>query len=106
MKGASRIYSLQWPSYQVVGSLQVQHWLNQLCEELSERLLSDLDQNKRIAHTLMMHGTAYKVPICFVFEPSLFYPIKFSPTSGDTLKFCVRFLSILLCPDHDYPSGQ
>ncbi|CAN6553648.1 unnamed protein product [Malus baccata var. baccata] len=38
----------------------VQHWLNQLCEELSERLLSDLDQNKRIAHTLMMHGTAYK----------------------------------------------
>ncbi|XP_068323488.1 DNA polymerase eta [Pyrus communis] len=38
----------------------VQHWLNQLCEELSERLQSDLDQNKRIAHTLMMHGTAYK----------------------------------------------
>ncbi|KAK9267658.1 hypothetical protein L1049_010089 [Liquidambar formosana] len=38
----------------------VQHWLNELCEELSERLLSDLDQNKRIAHTLTLHARAYK----------------------------------------------
>ncbi|EOX96839.1 DNA polymerase eta, putative isoform 3 [Theobroma cacao] len=38
----------------------VQHWLNQLCEELSERLCSDLDQNKRIAHTLTLHVRAYK----------------------------------------------
>ncbi|KHG02850.1 DNA polymerase eta [Gossypium arboreum] len=38
----------------------VQHWLNQLCEELSERLCSDLDQNKRIAHTLTLHARAYK----------------------------------------------
>ncbi|GMI90780.1 Y-family DNA polymerase H [Hibiscus trionum] len=38
----------------------VQHWLNQLCEELSERLCSDLDQNKRMAHTLTLHARAYK----------------------------------------------
>ncbi|KAK7368591.1 hypothetical protein VNO80_10619 [Phaseolus coccineus] len=38
----------------------VQHWLNQLCEELNERLYSDLDQNKRIAQTLTLHGRAYK----------------------------------------------
>lgn len=43
--------------------LQVQHWLNELCEELSERLRSDLDQNKRIAHTLTLHARAYKVVI-------------------------------------------
>ncbi|MBA0566244.1 hypothetical protein Golob_011077 [Gossypium lobatum] len=40
--------------------VNVQHWLNQLCEELSERLCSDLDQNKRIAHTLTLHARAYK----------------------------------------------
>ncbi|XP_027345129.1 DNA polymerase eta [Abrus precatorius] len=38
----------------------VRHWLNELCEELNERLHSDLDQNKRIAHTLTLHARAYK----------------------------------------------
>ncbi|KAJ8765912.1 hypothetical protein K2173_020428 [Erythroxylum novogranatense] len=38
----------------------VQHWLNQLCEELSERLCTDLDQNKRIAHILTLHASAHK----------------------------------------------
>lgn len=38
----------------------VAHWLKQLCEELSERLLADLDQNKRMAHTLTLHVRAYK----------------------------------------------
>ncbi|KAJ8426276.1 LOW QUALITY PROTEIN: hypothetical protein Cgig2_021591 [Carnegiea gigantea] len=38
----------------------VSHWLKQLCEELSERLVADLDQNKRIAHTLTLHVRAYK----------------------------------------------
>lgn len=40
---------------------QVEHWLNQLCEDLSERICSDLDQNKRIAQTLTLHVSAYKV---------------------------------------------
>ncbi|XP_062012253.1 DNA polymerase eta isoform X1 [Rosa rugosa] len=38
----------------------VQHWLNELCEDLSERLQLDLDENKRIAHTLVLHANAYK----------------------------------------------
>ncbi|KAL6992115.1 DNA-directed DNA polymerase, partial [Sarracenia purpurea var. burkii] len=38
----------------------VEHWLNELCEELSERLHSDLDQNKRIAHTLTLHASGFK----------------------------------------------
>ncbi|CAL9241922.1 unnamed protein product [Arabidopsis halleri] len=38
----------------------VQHWLNQLSEELSERLSSDLEQNKRIASTLTLHASAFK----------------------------------------------
>ncbi|KAG7612133.1 UmuC domain [Arabidopsis suecica] len=38
----------------------VQHWLNQLSEELSERLGSDLEQNKRIASTLTLHASAFR----------------------------------------------
>lgn len=47
--------------YSIGTLLQVEHWLNELCEELSERLQSDLDINKRIAHTLTLHATAFKV---------------------------------------------
>ncbi|KAK4440377.1 DNA polymerase eta [Sesamum alatum] len=39
----------------------VQKWLNELCEELSERLLCDLEENKRIARTLTLHASAYKL---------------------------------------------
>ncbi|CAN1327876.1 DNA polymerase eta [Linum perenne] len=35
----------------------VQHWLNQLCDELSERICCDMEENKRIAHTLTLHAT-------------------------------------------------
>ncbi|XP_024453355.2 DNA polymerase eta isoform X2 [Populus trichocarpa] len=38
----------------------VQHWLNQLCDELNERICCDLDQNKRIAHTFTVYASAYK----------------------------------------------
>ncbi|KAL0542559.1 hypothetical protein IC582_017627 [Cucumis melo] len=39
----------------------VQHWLTELSEELSERLSSDLDQNRRMAHTLTFHASAYRL---------------------------------------------
>ncbi|KAL8143170.1 hypothetical protein V2J09_016202, partial [Rumex salicifolius] len=39
----------------------VEHWLNELCEELNERLLADLDHNRRVAHTLTVHARAYKL---------------------------------------------
>ncbi|CAN1166448.1 DNA polymerase eta [Linum perenne] len=35
----------------------VQHWVNQLCDELSERICCDMEENKRIAHTLTIHAT-------------------------------------------------
>ncbi|KAL6616091.1 hypothetical protein ACP70R_038361 [Stipagrostis hirtigluma subsp. patula] len=38
----------------------VKGWLDQLCEELSERIQSDLDQNRRIAQTLTIHARASK----------------------------------------------
>ncbi|KAF6136576.1 hypothetical protein GIB67_016032 [Kingdonia uniflora] len=39
---------------------QVESWLNDLSEELSERIQSDFDTNKRVAHTLTLHARAYK----------------------------------------------
>ncbi|CAD6236720.1 unnamed protein product [Miscanthus lutarioriparius] len=41
-------------------SASVKGWLDQLCEELSERIQSDLNQNKRIAQTLTLHARASK----------------------------------------------
>ncbi|CAN6457382.1 unnamed protein product [Victoria cruziana] len=38
----------------------VQNWLNELCEELSERVQSDLEQNQRVAQTLTLHARAYQ----------------------------------------------
>ncbi|KAG8077978.1 hypothetical protein GUJ93_ZPchr0007g6427 [Zizania palustris] len=38
----------------------VKTWLDRLCEELSERIQSDLNQNKRIAQTLTLHARACK----------------------------------------------
>ncbi|KAL6616092.1 hypothetical protein ACP70R_038362 [Stipagrostis hirtigluma subsp. patula] len=38
----------------------VKSWLDQLCEELSERIQSDLDKNRRIAQTLTIHAMASK----------------------------------------------
>ncbi|KAK9133830.1 hypothetical protein Scep_013358 [Stephania cephalantha] len=38
----------------------VESWLKDLCEELSERLQSDLDQNNRVAHSLTLHAAVYK----------------------------------------------
>ncbi|CAH2046439.1 unnamed protein product [Thlaspi arvense] len=38
----------------------VQHWLNSLSEELSERLSSDVEQNKRMASTLTLHASAFR----------------------------------------------
>ncbi|PIA29900.1 hypothetical protein AQUCO_05800169v1 [Aquilegia coerulea] len=38
----------------------VERWLNDLCEELSERIQSDMDKNNRVAHTLTLHARVYK----------------------------------------------
>ncbi|KAJ4782982.1 DNA polymerase eta [Rhynchospora pubera] len=57
----------------------VKQWLNQLCEELSERIQSDLDQNKRIAQTLTLHARAFK-------EDEL-VPLKKFPSKSCPLRY-------------------
>ncbi|KAF7120174.1 hypothetical protein RHSIM_Rhsim13G0134000 [Rhododendron simsii] len=67
----------------------VEHWLNELCEELSERLQSDLDVNKRIAHTLTLHATAFQSSDSESHRnfPSKSCPLRYGPTKikEDTL---------------------
>ncbi|KAK2661873.1 hypothetical protein Ddye_000447 [Dipteronia dyeriana] len=57
----------------------VKHWLNQLCEELNERLCSDLKQNKRIACTLTLHASAFKSSSSDSFKkfPSKSCPLRY-----------------------------
>ncbi|KAA8544714.1 hypothetical protein F0562_019439 [Nyssa sinensis] len=61
----------------------VEHWLNELCEELSERLHSDMDQNKRIAHTITLHARAYK---CGDSDSHNKFPSKSCPLRYGTAK--------------------
>eukprot|EP00268_Persea_americana_P046176 TRINITY_DN4749_c1_g1_i6.p1 TRINITY_DN4749_c1_g1~~TRINITY_DN4749_c1_g1_i6.p1 ORF type:complete len:423 (-),score=79.38 TRINITY_DN4749_c1_g1_i6:1733-2890(-) len=61
----------------------VEHWLNELSEELNERLQSDLDQNKRVAHTLTLHARAYK---CNDLESDKKFPSKSCPLRYGTAK--------------------
>ncbi|CAL0329826.1 unnamed protein product [Lupinus luteus] len=61
----------------------VQHWINELCEELSERLHSDLEQNKRIAHTLTLHARAYKTGVP---NSNRKFPSKSCPLRYGTIK--------------------
>ncbi|CAA6671883.1 unnamed protein product [Spirodela intermedia] len=51
-----------FPGQQALRTLtSVKPWLNGLCEELSERIQSDLEKNKRVAHTLILHAEGFKV---------------------------------------------
>ncbi|XP_074567698.1 DNA polymerase eta isoform X2 [Curcuma longa] len=61
----------------------VENWVNQLCEELNERIHSDLDQNKRVAHTLTLHARAFKENDM---EPQRKFPSKSCPLRYGTSK--------------------
>uniref|UniRef100_A0A804KUL6 DNA polymerase eta n=1 Tax=Musa acuminata subsp. malaccensis TaxID=214687 RepID=A0A804KUL6_MUSAM len=61
----------------------VENWVNQLCDELSERIQSDLDQNRRIAHTLTLHARAFKENDM---EPQRKFPSKSCPLRYGTTK--------------------
>ncbi|KAK3161988.1 hypothetical protein QOZ80_1BG0083900 [Eleusine coracana subsp. coracana] len=50
-----------WKIARGISGEEVKGWLDQLCEELSERIQSDLNQNKRIAQTLTLHARAAKI---------------------------------------------
>ncbi|KAI9198372.1 hypothetical protein LWI28_014688 [Acer negundo] len=57
----------------------VKHWLNQLCEELNERLCSDFEKNRRIARTLTLHASAFKSSSSDSFKkfPSKSCPLRY-----------------------------
>ncbi|BFG28495.1 hypothetical protein CerSpe_147690 [Prunus speciosa] len=77
----------------------VQHWLHELCEELSERLQLDLDQNKRIAHTLVLHATAYKVSDS---DSHKKFPSKSCPLRYGTAKIQEDALSLFQAALREY----
>ncbi|PQQ18906.1 DNA polymerase eta isoform X2 [Prunus yedoensis var. nudiflora] len=78
----------------------VQHWLHELCEELSERLQLDLDQNKRIAHTLVLHATAYKVSDSDSHKKK--FPSKSCPLRYGTAKIQEDALSLFQAALREY----
>ncbi|XP_068656330.1 DNA polymerase eta-like [Aristolochia californica] len=61
----------------------VQHWFNELCEELSERIQIDLGENKWVAHTLALHARAFKSNDS---ESVKKFPFKSCPLSYGTEK--------------------
>nr|GMD76023.1 DNA polymerase eta isoform X1 [Ipomoea batatas] len=61
----------------------VEKWLRELCDELNERLQSDLEQNKRIAKTLTLHASAYKTTDTDSFKK---FPSKSCPLRYGTAK--------------------
>ncbi|XP_019182065.1 PREDICTED: DNA polymerase eta isoform X2 [Ipomoea nil] len=61
----------------------VEKWLRELCDELNERLQSDLEQNKRIARTLTLHASAYKTNDTDSFKK---FPSKSCPLRYGTAK--------------------
>ncbi|XP_027191424.1 DNA polymerase eta isoform X3 [Cicer arietinum] len=79
----------------------VQHWLNELCEELSERLDSDMDQNKRIAHTLTLHARAYKTGDS---DSHKKFPSKSCPLRYGTTKIQEDALTLFLAGLRDFLS--
>lgn len=77
----------------------VEKWLGELCEELSERLQSDLEQNKRIAHTLTLHAHAYKSNDVDSFKK---FPSKSCPLRYGTSKIKEDALSLFQAGLREY----
>lgn len=77
----------------------VEKWLSELCEELSERLQSDLEQNKRIAHTLTLHANAYKSNDADSFKK---FPSKSCPLRYGTSKMKEDALSLFQAGLREY----
>ncbi|XP_009781590.1 DNA polymerase eta-like isoform X2 [Nicotiana tabacum] len=77
----------------------VEKWLSELCEELSERLQSDLEQNKRIAHTLTLHAQAHKSNDADSFKK---FPSKSCPLRYETAKIKEDALSLFQAGLREY----
>ncbi|KAK3034848.1 hypothetical protein RJ639_032303 [Escallonia herrerae] len=77
----------------------VEHWIHELSEELSERLISDLDQNKRIAHTLTVNASAYKSNDS---DSHKKFPSKSCPLRYGTVKIQEDALNLFLAGLREY----
>ncbi|KAK2991049.1 hypothetical protein RJ640_019370, partial [Escallonia rubra] len=80
----------------------VEHWIHELSEELSERLISDLDQNKRIAHTLTVNASAYKVVVSNDSDSHKKFPSKSCPLRYGTVKIQEDALNLFLAGLREY----
>lgn len=81
----------------------VENWLNQLCEELSERIQSDLDQNKRLAHTLTLHAKAFKENDL---DSHKKFPSKSCPLRYETAKIQEDAMKLFLAGLHEFLGSQ
>ncbi|XP_072952423.1 DNA polymerase eta isoform X1 [Typha angustifolia] len=84
-------------------TVSVRNWLNQLCEELSERLQVDLNQNKRVAHTLTLHASAFKEN---VIDFHWKFPSKSCPLRYGTLKIQEDATKLFDSGLHDFLGSQ
>ncbi|XP_049933955.1 DNA polymerase eta isoform X2 [Nymphaea colorata] len=76
----------------------VQNWLNELCEELNERIQSDLEQNQRVAQTLTLHARAYQSNV----ETEKKFPSKSCPLRYGTQKLQEDALKLFNSGLHEY----
>uniref|UniRef100_A0A0E0JNW5 DNA polymerase eta n=1 Tax=Oryza punctata TaxID=4537 RepID=A0A0E0JNW5_ORYPU len=81
----------------------VQTWLDRLCEELSERVQSDLNQNKRIAQTLTLYARACKKNESDSIKK---FPSKSCPLRYGTVKIQEDAMKLFESGLHDFLGSQ
>ncbi|XP_006646338.1 DNA polymerase eta isoform X1 [Oryza brachyantha] len=81
----------------------VKTWLDRLCEELSERVQSDLNQNKRIAQTLTLYARACKKNGCDSIKK---FPSKSCPLRYGTGKIQEDAMKLFESGLHDFLGSQ
>uniref|UniRef100_A0A453FJI2 DNA polymerase eta n=1 Tax=Aegilops tauschii subsp. strangulata TaxID=200361 RepID=A0A453FJI2_AEGTS len=77
----------------------VKSWLDKLCEELSERIQSDLSCNKRVAQTLTLHARASKENECNSMKK---FPSKSCPLRYGTGKIQEDAMKLFESGLHDF----
>ncbi|KAM0875816.1 hypothetical protein ACQ4PT_036544 [Festuca glaucescens] len=77
----------------------VKSWLDKLCEELSERIQSDLSCNKRVAQTLTLHARALKENECNSLKK---FPSKSCPLRYGTGKIQEDAMKLFESGLHDF----
>uniref|UniRef100_A0ACD5VJC1 Uncharacterized protein n=1 Tax=Avena sativa TaxID=4498 RepID=A0ACD5VJC1_AVESA len=77
----------------------VKIWLDKLCEELSERIQSDLNCNKRVAQTLTLHARASKENECNSVKK---FPSKSCPLRYGTGKIQEDAMKLFESGLHDF----